>query len=431
MSLMDETSTHQALRARIARLCEHAVAPPALEEFGGLRELRAQLEALAAAPTSGAPEAAMLANAFVREGRYLEAIAAYERAVALEPRFAAAHLAIGELASMLHDDERSRCARETALDLERCYLDPWPVGERPAVVLLLRDAPYSVNTPLELLLDRSRVALHKCYIEGDVQLPPYDVAISAFGYAHHARGAVERASRVVALAPERAINDPRRFETTAREALARTLADIDGVLPCDTNIVQREGIEAIAYPSLVRPRDTHAGRGLALANSVDEVRAHVARFPCAAYHVTPFIDYRSSDGYYRKMRAIVVDGEAYPYHLAISSRWMVHYQGSPMREHAWMREEEARFLRDPAVLVPGWSERLHAIAQAIGLDYVGIDLGVLPDGRIVVFEADPAMLVHDEDPTGILGYKSSYFARIREAFHALIARRVERSQATA
>jgi len=62
-----------------------------------------------------------------------------------------------------------------------------------------------------------------------------------------------------------------------------------------------------------------------------------------------------------------------------------------------MRQEEERFLEDPGgVFNAAHMDALRAMARATGLDYGGIDCGVGRDGRIVVFEANAAMLVHDE-----------------------------------
>lgn len=420
---MDAETSADALHAQLALLCEHSVAPPALAPFSGLRALRARLQALAASGEAGPVEEAMLGNAFTREGRYLEAIGAYERAVALAPEFAQAHLAIAELASMLHDETRGAAHRARALALQRCFLDPLPVGDRLPIVLLLRDAAYSVNAPLELLLDRTRVAIHKCYVEGEVALPPHAVAICATGYASDAEHALARVEALAAASGRAPLDSPARLRGTARETLDATLGGIAGVHACATRVVARDAMPALALPALVRPRDTHAGRGLDLVSEPAQLEAHLRRFPASSYHVTPFVEYRSADGFYRKYRAIVVDGVAFPYHCAISPRWMVHYRGSPMREHAWMRAEEARYLNTPEREVPGWGERLAAIARALDLEYVGIDFSIAPDGTLVVFEADAAMLVHDEDPHDLFSYKRPHVARIREALHALILRR--------
>jgi len=58
------------------------------------------------------------------------------------------------------------------------------------------------------------------------------------------------------------------------------------------------------------------------------------------------------DGWYRKYRVIFVDGVPYPYHLAISRSWIVHYRTSAMSEATWMRDEERRFLDDPHSVFP-------------------------------------------------------------------------------
>ncbi|HEX8807240.1 MAG TPA: hypothetical protein VF741_09830, partial [Candidatus Aquilonibacter sp.] len=180
----------------------------------------------------------------------------------------------------------------------------------------------------------------------------------------------------------------------------------------------------ITIPALLRPIDTHRGDGFAYVISEDALCSHVARFPAAQYYRSDFVDARSADGYYRKFRAIFVDGVAFPYHLAIAPQWMVHYQTSPMRENAALREEERAFLEDPTRVFPSWHRVMPEIARAVGLDYFGVDATVLGDGRLFVFEADAAMLVHDEDPCDVFAYKRPHVARIRDALHAAIASRI-------
>ena len=43
---------------------------------------------------------------------------------------------------------------------------------------------------------------------------------------------------------------------------------------------------------------------------------------------------------------------------------------------------------------------------------------MLPDGRVLVFEANATMFVHPEDETGPLAYKNPAVRRITEAFQA-------------
>ena len=389
-----------------AELNEHTVAPPALQPLA-----HAQPRTLAE-----------LGNLMVRRGAYVDALEAYRSAAESDPNDAPAHWMCGEIAHVLGDVETSITFRARALALQRVYADPLPVGTRTPVLLLLRDLPYSVNTPLELILDRRRLAVHKYYLEGDAvpPLPPYAAAFTAFGSARGAPRVLERAS---AFSP---INDPLRLQGTSRENLAGTLAGIDGVEAPAARVLDSASARALTEPVLVRPIDTHAGEGLAYTTDRNSLATHLARHPSDRYHVAPFTEYRSADGYYRKFRVIFVDGAAYPYHLAIAPQWMVHYQTAPMESDPALRAQEAAFLGAPRSFVPHWDEAMPQIARAIGLDYFGIDAAMLADGRLFVFEADAALLVHDEDSGGVFAYKRPYVARIREALHELITRRTRR-----
>jgi tetratricopeptide (TPR) repeat protein len=406
------------------QLSEHTVAPPALLPFPEIERVERTLSAWCARGDAPPRAFAALGNVLVREGRYVDALAAYHTAADADPSDAGVQWMCAEIAHVLDDAATSRTYRARALALQRLFPDPLPAGARTPVLLLLRDLPYSANTPLELILDRGRIAVHKLYLEGDIpiELPPHAVAFCAFGAASDAAPAVEAAARDFPSA----INDPRGLAALARAALPATLRDIPGVRVPQAAVVDAAALGEITLPALVRPIDTHAGEGFAYVTDRAWLAEHAARYPAPAYDVSAFVDYRSADGLYRKFRAIFVDGEPFAYHLALSPSWMVHYQSAPMRELAAARDEERRFLEDPAAFVPGWEEKMRAIAGAIGLDYFGIDAAVLPGGDLLVFEADAAMLVHDEDARDVFAYKRPYVARIREALHALIARRTPR-----
>jgi tetratricopeptide (TPR) repeat protein len=399
-------------------LSEFTIAPPALGPVADSREIEAELRLVAASRPRDATPVARLANLYVRENRYAQALELYERATELNPNFAEGWLAAGDLAYILRDEQRARSAIERALRLQRYFPDPDPSRRPLHLVMLMRDAPYSVNAPLELLLDRTRVRIDRCYVANFTgNLPGDAVPMTAFGHWRGGDVAVAAAARYAR------VNVPQYLDRCARERLADTLAGIDGVRAIGASIAGEAAVRSVELPALVRPEDTHAGRGLSYVTTPEALDAHLRRFPATAYAVTPFVDCRSVDGYYRKYRVVLVEGRAYPYHLAISDRWMVHYQTSRMQDHVWMRREELAFLSDPASVFGRWSEQTRAIARAIGLDYVGLDVARLPDGTMLVFEADPAMLIHDEDERGTFGYKRPFVRAIRDALTALLAAR--------
>ena len=174
---------------------------------------------------------------------------------------------------------------------------------------------------------------------------------------------------------------------------------------------------------LVRVAGTHGGDDFDKFERWEDVATFVSAAPDTLYYAIDFIDYRSADGFFRKYRVIFIDGDILPYHLAIHDDWKVHHFRTDMVNHAWMRQEEERFLADmDGVFSPAQQDALRAMARATGLDYGGVDCGLDRDGRIVVFEANASMLVHDEkDAT--FAYKNPYIARIKDAFEAMVSRR--------
>lgn len=367
---------------------------------------------------------AAVGNGLIRLTRYTEAIEAYRMALAFRPDWPDAQLALANLLFIAHRSEwREHLA--AALDRQRFYRDPLPRDARTAVTMLLRDAPYSVNTPLEIIADAAALALDKLFIEGATSPQcdsPDALLFCAFPFSRAALPAIAAAQALAEAHRGPVINHPSRLERAARERLADTLGAIPGVRVPRVRIASGDDIR-IDGGTLVRPVDTHAGEGLALVLNADELREHVQRHPAHAYHVSDFVEYRSADAYYRKYRVLFIDGVAYPYHLGISPRWMVHYRNAPMAEHAWMGKEEAAFLRDPAATFAGWKHVMPRIAEAIGLEYFGIDCALLHDGTVLIFEADPSMLIHDEDENGPFAYKRPAIARIRDALTAMLRAR--------
>jgi glutathione synthase/RimK-type ligase-like ATP-grasp enzyme len=65
---------------------------------------------------------------------------------------------------------------------------------------------------------------------------------------------------------------------------------------------------------------------------------------------------------------------------------------------------------------------IREIGARMDLDYAGIDFSLTTDGKILVFEANPTMLVHPEKPNSPTADKNLYVDRILGAFEALLHR---------
>ncbi len=62
------------------------------------------------------------------------------------------------------------------------------------------------------------------------------------------------------------------------------------------------------------------------------------------------------------------------------------------------------------------------MCERLGLDYFGIDCAELPDGRLLLFEAETAMVVHKMDSPELYPYKQGQMTKVFAAFWAMIDR---------
>jgi hypothetical protein len=199
----------------------------------------------------------------------------------------------------------------------------------------------------------------------------------------------------------RVINRPEAVEKTSRERVAATLAGIDNLVVPATFRVPRGSAGALKrlsandrlkYPAIVRAAGTHGGEILGLCADFAEVERTVSATSDTI--VTEFVDYRSADGICRKFRIFVIGEQLIFRHVVFSEHWSAHAR------------DRVRFVEAHPDIVPEWqswceeglsafSEQtlatLHAMRARLGLDYFGIDFGLLRDGRVVLFEANATM----------------------------------------
>jgi tetratricopeptide (TPR) repeat protein len=370
------------------------------------------------------------ANLLLRDGKIDESRAAFEAAIAVEPRSVAANLGLYELLQIKGELAAAVEHQKRALAHQRLFSQIAP-NEARSLLVLCAPGDWQVNVPIDFLVDRATTSIHKLYMLDDdlipADLPRYDVVLNAIAESRDAVPYLERAERFMRAQRAPALNHSERVLAIARERLPQTLASVDANVPSVTEVardaLQRGGMP-IGYPLIVRPVGSHAGHGLARISNDEDLQAYLASSQASAFFVSPFVDYKSDDGCFRKYRFVFVDGEPFPVHEAISQKWMIHYYNAQMAEHQWMRDEEAAFLADPWIRFSGsLGAAVRAIAPAAGLEYFGIDCAIGRDGRLLVFEADAAMLVHTTDPIDLYPYKHEFVPRIYRALEEMVARR--------
>ena len=359
------------------------------------------------------------------------AIAAFEASAKIDPDSVASNLALYELYQIAGKPQLALDFQRRALSLQRTFFSVAPAAKR-SVLVLCAPGDWQANIPVDFLLDRTTTNVFKLYLLDESLLardavPAHDVVWNTIAESPQAQPYLALAERYRASSGKPFLNRPERVLETARTRLPHVLRETGATC---APIAERSRAELrgarlpFDYPVIVRPVGSHAGAGLERLASSEELAAYLERVSAERYYVNPFLDYRSADGLFRKYRVMFVDGEPYPCHLAISPRWMIHYYNAAMDEHQWMRDEEARFLADLTSAFDGERlETLRAIARAVDLEYFGIDCAIAADGSVLVFEADPAMLVHTSDPIERYPYKHAYIPRIYAAVTRMLDRR--------
>jgi hypothetical protein len=239
------------------------------------------------------------------------------------------------------------------------------------------------------------------------------------------------------------LNQPSAVSLASRERLFSILQSVPGLMMTPTVRVGRDalaqigaGLKAVGhflpgatFPLICRLIDSHAGRTLVKLDTPSSIAPYLAGQADAEFLISPFIDYRSADGLFRKYRIIWVDGRPFPCHMAISDAWKIWYYNAGMAASAAKRDEEERFM---ATFGTGFARRhftaLAAIAERFALEYFGIDCAELPDGRLLVFEGGNDLLAHNMDPPDLYPYKRGHMQKLFAAFREMLERKSVRAR---
>lgn len=349
--------------------------------------------------------------------------------------------AMFDLAMLLQSHGRTEEALQLlheALRLRRDFCVVHGNGSGPRLLAFVAPGDFMANTPLDFLLSGSNAVLWLRYVDagttGLAGLPDHDVAFMAIGQANDHGPILERMRHLLVDFPGPVMNnDPARIDRLTRDAVSAMLAAEPSILAPVTHRVSRHDLQAVAagakrldacapgvgFPIIARPVGTHAGQGLERLNDPVDLSAWLDAQIAPELYVTPFVDYRGSDGLFGKQRVVFIEGRAFASHLALSEHWIVHYLSAGMAESAEKRAVEQRWMENfDTDFAIRHGEAFAALSRHIGLDYFGIDCAEMPDGRLLVFEVDVAMVVHDMDSAETFPYKKLAMRKLFDAFIA-------------
>lgn len=377
---------------------------------------------------------------------------ALTRRLGKNPADAGALMDASVLLQLNGNREAGLSVQHAALQHSRVYRRRYGDVAGAKILALMIAGDFMANTPFDFLLDGSDAEVHLVYVDALGRLPDtipdHDVCFVAIGESEANRPALLSLSAALATWPRPVVNrDVAAIAALSRDGVSSAFEDSAHVVAPPVRRFERDRLlglaggdprldavfgPAVTWPMIVRPVDSHAGAGLEKIERATDLEAYLQGRCEPAFYLSPFVDYSSPDGLFRKLRIAVIDGAPFISHLAISSHWMVHYLSAGMADCPAKRAEEAGVMAD---FEAGFASR-QALAVAdlsarIGLDYFAIDCAELPDGRLLLFEADVAMIVHDLDDGERFGYKRAPMRRLFKAFQAALAQRHEAVKAVA
>jgi len=367
------------------------------------------------------------------------------------PAAAGIGMDLSVIAQLLGDQKTGLAIQHEVLQRQRLFRSPCaaPVpGLR--VLALAAEMDMGGNTPIEFLIQDSDIELTTLYVVPGTAmpnpLPAHDVAIVVAPDDDRTKAALGEIERLADAWPAPLLNPPERIGQLDRDRLHRLLSPVQGLqIPMTARLSRRDLVELCenpaslgerlqggAFPLIVRPVGSHAGLGLGKIDSPDEIADYLASRPEAEFFLSPYVDYASADGLFRKYRLVCVGGRVYACHMAICDQWKIWYLNADMSADGAKRAEEAHFM---ASFDHGFAARhagaLSGMMARLGLDYFMVDCAETKTGELLVFEADNTAIVHCMDSPTLFPYKAPQMRKIFDAFAAMLYSRAGKAKARA
>ena len=337
----------------------------ALNDFGvmlcvsGFRSAARTLYLRAVAQHPGNPKGHVnLANLLTRDGKVAAArgdesaardLAAardhYEIALQLDPGLPQAHQGLGAVLAELSDPDGAAAHRRKGYEGHSITTLPYR-GTRPPLPLLVLASAVGGDIPTASFLDDRVFLTHVVvadFCDPAAPLPPHQADLQRGWGRRPMREALAAAAALIKKSAAPVINLPAVVSATGRIANATRLGALPGVVAPRMVALPRAALDPAgrhihagasrlhlsAAAALAR---FHTGRHFVQVQSADDLVAG-GRGTAGRRLAGDRLSRRARrDGIARKYRVMIVDGELYPLHLAISRHWKVHYFTADMAD---------------------------------------------------------------------------------------------------
>ena len=202
------------------------------------------------------------------------------------------------IAQLLGDKEAGLAIQHAILSSHQLFRSPCAAKPpRLRVLALAAATDMGSNTPIEFLIEESGIELTTLYVMPDIDwpdwLPDHDVAMVIASDSDDCRGALDKIARAIAHWPRPVLNPPHLISGLDRDKLHRLLSGIEGLEIPPTVDVTREELEKLAqsrpaaaelpsgisFPVIIRPRGSHAGKGLAKCDDAGALERYLGDHP--------------------------------------------------------------------------------------------------------------------------------------------------------
>ena len=294
-------------------------------------------------------------------------------------------------------------------------------------------------TDLHLMFDK-REPVHKLPLDRHSlrqrrrpELHPYRVILNLITDPDQNPKTLENLKKLLRGYSGQVLNRPESVIRSTRDQVAKLLDGTPGLIAPKVVRVRNARPDLVAgaiertgmrFPLIVRLAGTHTGIIVRLFDDMDELRAAITQ--PGEHIVIEFVDFRSEDGLYRKYRAFFIGERIIFRHMLVSDTWNVHASDRTrfMADRPdLLAEEQALFEKGEDAFPAGAMQTLAAVRDRMPLDYFGMDFGILPDGHVVLFEANATMNFYPFLPDPRFAYVRSCLKAATQAFHEMLGRR--------
>jgi Flp pilus assembly protein TadD len=260
-----------------------------------------------------------------------EAQAHFEHALSLKADYKKAHEGLAYVLTQAGEVEKAAWHRRLAFEHRSVIELPYRGRHAPVPILMLSSTTGG-NVHLQRFVSdqvfQTLVVLPE-YYDVNVRLPSHQLVVNGIGDAEMSAGALTAAQTVLSLTQAPVVNSPAAVLATSRSNNAQRLALLPGVvtpltmtLPrerfSDTDVAATLTQHGFSFPLLLRAPGYHTGLYFQQVENIESLPAALAELPGQELIVMQYLDARGADGKTRKYRAMMIDGQIFPLHVAIS-----------------------------------------------------------------------------------------------------------------